>query len=232
MKTEKINISIMEDHQGIIDGYLYRLKEDKTLNIAGIVRYGSDLEPMLAATHTDVLILDMEVETSASNPNTFPMMQAIPRLKKNFPALTILVISMHSQIVLIERLVELGVSGYIFKNDSESIQNLARIIVKLKNGGTYFSQDVIPKLRSLKNRADSSLLSPRQIESLSLCVAYPDNTSDDLALKLGVSSSTFRNTLSSAYKRLGVHNRSAAIDYLKKLDEPGMSFLETHAQLA
>ena len=151
MKTEKINISIMEDHQGIIDGYMLRLNDEKTFNIAGIARYGCDLEPMLAATHTDVLILDMEVQISASNPNSFPIVQTIPRLIKKYPAVTILVISMHSQIVLIERLVQLGIAGYIFKNDSDAIQNLAKIIVELKKGGTYFSQGVIPQAAFFKS---------------------------------------------------------------------------------
>ncbi len=232
MKTGKINISIMEDHQGIIDGYLYRLNNEKTLQIAGIARYGSELEPMLAATPTDVLILDMEVQISANNSSIFPIIQTIPKLIKKYPEMTILVISMYSQIVLIERLVELGVSGYIFKSDSGAIQDLAQIIEKLQQGETYFSQGIIPKLRSLKKKSNSSLLSPRQVEALSLCVSYPDETSDHLASRLGVSNSTFRNTLSSAYDRLGVHTRRAAIEYLKKVGEPGILFAEDNLQPA
>ncbi|MCX6079180.1 MAG: response regulator transcription factor [Chloroflexi bacterium] len=225
MKTDKVNVSIMEDHQGIIDGYLYRLNNDKTLNIAGIARYGADLEPMLASTPTDIIILDMEVQISATDTSIFPILQTIPKLIKKYPKMTILVISMFSQIVLIERLVELGISGYIFKNDSEAIQNLAQVISTLSQGGTYFSQGIIPKLRSLNKQSSSSLLSPRQLEALSLCVAYPDNTTDDLAIRLGVSSSTFRNTLSSAYERLGVHTRRAAIAYFQKLgiNEPNFN---------
>lgn len=217
MKPETINISILEDHQGIIDGYLFRLKDEAGLHIAGISRYGQELEPMLAANRTDLLILDMEVQISPSDSGIFPILQVIPKLIKKYPHLVILVISMYSQIVLVEKLVELGVAGYIFKNDSEAIQHLAEIVVTLKNGGTYFSQGLFTKLRSLKTKSTSSLLSPRQLEALSLCVAFPDSTSDDLAIRLGVSSSTFRNTLSSAYVRLGVHTRRAAIAYLQKL---------------
>ncbi len=221
MQINRINISIMEDHQGIIDGYLYRLSSESALFIAGIARYGSDLEPMLASNPTDVLILDMEVPISASNPGIFPVLQVIPKILKKNKGIKILIISMFSQIVLIEKLVELGIAGYIFKNDAGAIQDLAQIIVSLKNGGSYFSQGIIPKLRYLKTRSASTLLSPRQMEALSLCVAFPDSTSDDLAVRLGVSSSTFRNTLSAAYDRIGVHTRRAAIYYLQKMDLGG-----------
>lgn len=217
MKPATINISILEDHQGVIDGYLFRIKEDKSLQIAGIARYGQDLEPMLAAHPTDLLILDLEVQISPANSNTFPIMQVIPKLIKKYPAMTILVISMHTQIVLIEKLVELGIGGYIAKNDSEAIQHLTQIIVTLRSGGVYFSPEAYTKLRSLKTRSSSSLLSPRQLEALSLCVAFPDSDTNDLAIRLGVSKSTFRNTLSDAYERLGVHTRRAAINYLQQL---------------
>ena len=226
MKQNIINISILEDHQGIIDGYLFRLKDEKMLQIAGVARYGEELEPMLAAHPTDLLILDIEVQISPQDTNFFPIMQIIPKLIKKYPAMTILVISMHTQVVLIEKLVDYGIGGYIFKNDNEAIQRLAHIIVALKSGGVYFSQGVYTKLRSLKTRSTASLLSSRQLEALSLCVAFPDNTSDDLANRLGVSSSTFRNLLSNAYERLGVHTRSAAIAYLQKLGLNETSFMD------
>lgn len=216
-KPDTINISILEDHQGIIDGYLFRLKEEKSLNIVGTARYADELEPMLATHRTDLLIMDMEVPISLTNSEPFPIMQVIPRLTAKYPEMTILIISMHTQIVLIERLVELGIGGYISKSDHEAIQQLGKIIVALKSGGGYFSQGAYTKLRSLKTRSTTTLLSPGQLEALSLCVAFPDSSSDDLANRLGVSSSTFRNLLSNAYKRLGVHTRRAAIAYLQKL---------------
>ena len=64
---------------------------------------------------------------------------------------------------------------------------------------------------SQKTTPTGERLSPRQLEALSLCAAYPDWTSADVAEKMSVSNSTVRNLLSSAYLRLGVHSRPAAI---------------------
>ncbi len=207
----------MEDHQSIIDGYFLRLRNEDVFSITGTARYGMELEPMLADQKVEILILDIDVPVSITNSNTFPTIQYIPKITRMYPGMAILVISMHSQIVLIEKLIELGVSGYIMKSDSIAIQNLDKIVLSLVNGGTYFSQGIFPKLRSLKTGSENTLLSPRQFEVLSLCTEYPDEDSDSLAVRMGVSSSTIRNTLSDAYKILGVHTRQAAIAYFQKL---------------
>lgn len=217
MNSEIINITILEDHQSIIDGYLYRLVPEKGFSINGIVRYGEDLLPMLRTTLCDVLILDLQVPASALDSNSFPVMNIIPVIRTLFPNLIVLVISMHSQRVLVERLFEMGVKGFIFKDDSKAIENLVDVVIKLKNGGSYFSIGDYEKLRNLKSESAHPLLSARQMEALSLCVAFPDSSSEELSNRLGVSSSTFRNLLSNAYSRLGVRTRVAAIAELQKL---------------
>jgi len=215
-----INISILEDHQGVIDGYLYRLQDEPALHVAGIAMYGQELERLLAENPTDILILDINVPISPNDQNPFPVMQFIPELLKKYPGLVILVISIHHEVVLIERLVELGIAGYIFKNDAESIKRLPQIILALKASGSYFSQGAYSKMRSIKPGPDSSQLTPRQYEVLSMCAAYPDGTSRELAARLGVSGSTFRNLLSTAYARLDVRTRTAAI---AKMQHMGLS---------
>ena len=60
-------------------------------------------------------------------------------------------------------------------------------------------------------------LTPRQIEVLSLCAAYPDAMTSELAEKLNVANSTIRNLLSSAYLRLGVRSRAAAVARAQQL---------------
>jgi len=57
----------------------------------------------------------------------------------------------------------------------------------------------------------------RQLEVLSLCASYPDATSAELANRLGIANSTFRNLLSEAYLRLDVRNRTSAIAKARQL---------------
>jgi len=65
--------------------------------------------------------------------------------------------------------------------------------------------------------SEDSPLTARQLQALSLCAAYPDATTGELADMLGVAHSTLRNLLSEAYLRLDVRNRTAAIEQARKM---------------
>ena len=204
----RIRVAIMEDHQSIIDGYVYRLSENTNIDIVGMGAYGEEIEPMLKINPADVLLLDINLPTSTSNPNPFPILYVIPRLLEQHPHLSILIISMLTQCTLVESMVKIGVSGYIFKDDQASIQQLAKIVTIVANGGIYFSKNAYTEMRG---SSSEPILTPRQLEVLSLCAAYPDISTSVLAEKLDIASSTLRNMLSEVYLRLGVRTRAAAI---------------------
>jgi len=204
----RIRVAIMDDHQSIIDGYVYRLSENPNIDIVGMGAYGEEIESMLKINPADVLLLDINLPTSTSNPNPFPILYVIPRLLKQHPHLSILIISMLTQRTLVESMVKIGVSGYIFKDDQASIQQLAKIVTIVANGGIYFSKNAYTEMRG---SSSVPLLTPRQLEVLSLCAAYPDISTSVLAEKLDIASSTLRNLLSEVYLRLGVRTRAAAI---------------------
>ncbi len=211
MPSSTIRVTILDDHQGIIDGYLYRLSSAPGFEVAATISYGEELEPTLAAHPSDMLLLDINVPTSADNPNPYPILHNIPSLLEKYPDLHILVISMYAERGLIRAVMEAGASGYVLKDDRATIQDLGNILQSIASGGIYFSQKAHQLLLSQKTIPSGERLSTRQLEALSLCAAYPDWTSADLAEKMSVSNSTVRNLLSGAYLRLGVHSRPAAI---------------------
>lgn len=204
----KIRVAILDDHQSIIDGFTYRLSMDPDIQIVSKALYGEELEPMIANNPVDVLLLDVSVPNSPEDHNPYPVLHTIPSLLKKYPGLNILVISMFTQRALIEALVSAGICGYIFKDDQSSIQQLDRIVRQIANGGIYFSEGATWEQR-LKD--SDSVLTPRQLEALSLCASMPDGETGYLANKLGVTGSTLRNLLSGSYLRLGVRTRAAAI---------------------
>ena len=204
----QIHVAILDDHQSIIDGFTYRLAMDPEIQIVSTALFGEDLEPMVADNPVDVLLLDVSVPNSPEDHNPYPVLHTIPNLLKKYPGLNILVISMFTQRSLIEALVTAGISGYIFKDDQSSIQQLDKIVRTVANGGIYFSQGAF--WDSLKESTDP-ILTPRQLEALSLCASHPDGDTVFLANKLGVTGSTLRNLLSGCYLRLGVRTRAAAI---------------------
>jgi two-component system nitrate/nitrite response regulator NarL len=212
--VSNINVAILDDHQSIIDGFTYRLSMDPGIQIIGTSNYGEELEPMLAENEVDVLLLDVSVPNSASDRNQFPVIHIVPHLMKKYPRLNILVISMFTQRSLIDTLINSGISGYIFKDDQVSIQQLDRIVRIIEKGGIYFSPGAYQN--GCKENS-SPILTSRQLEALSLCASFPDDDTHLLADKLGITGSTMRNLLSESYLRLGVRTRAAAIAKAQQL---------------
>jgi len=212
-----VRVTILDDHQSIVDGYLLRLSKVPQIEVVATLTYGEELEPALQKYATDVLILDVNLPLSSENSNPFPILHIIPDLIQRYPNLAILVISMHAERGIIRAVMEGGASGYILKEDRWTIQELGSVILSIVNGGIYLSD----KVRNiyLKNRdaTREEPLTGRQMEVLSLCAAYPDRTTSELAHMMSVANSTVRNLLSGAYLRLGVRTRAAAIAKARQL---------------
>ena len=163
--NKKLRVTILDDHQSIVDGYVYRLEKDPQIEVAATIHCGEDLEPTLAKHPTDVLLLDVNVPASAENRNPY----------------------------------------------QATLKDLGSVVKSIAAGGVHFSQIALELYTKYLSTENNDFLSPRQLEVLSLCAAYPDSTSAELADKMSVSNSTIRNLLSAAYLKLGVHNRAAAI---------------------
>jgi DNA-binding NarL/FixJ family response regulator len=214
---QKIRVSILDDHQSIIDGYSFRLSTQPEIQVVATANYGDELEPMLARNPTDVLLLDVTVPTSPHRLDPYPILHVIPRLLQIYDDLSILVISMHAQRALISAVMEAGASGYIFKDDQPSIRQLGVIVLSVTKGGIYLSHKAHMLMMKRQSDGLGPLLTTRQTEALSVCAAYPEDTSANLAKRMGIANSTMRNLLSGSYIRLNVRNRATAITKARQL---------------
>lgn len=213
--TKKIRVTILDDHQSILDGYVYRLSKVRQIEVVDTIRFGNDLEPSLKAHPTDVLLLDVSAPLSADDPTPFPIQHVISTLVQDCPELVIMVISMYTEPALVHAVMEAGANGYILKDDQKTIEDLGNIIISVANGGVYFSERI---QKYLVNRSEGQAgLSPRQLEALSLAASYPNSTTAELAYKMGIANSSIRNLLSSAYLKLGVGTRAAAISKARQM---------------
>jgi DNA-binding NarL/FixJ family response regulator len=217
MPAEKVRVAILDDHQSIIDGYIYRLSSTPEIEVVGTATFGEELEQVLSKHHADVLLLDLSVRTSPDNPNPFPILYLVPKLLQKYPNLSVLIISMFAEPGLMRSIMEAGASGYILKDDPSAFRELGNIVQTVAHGGIYFSK----KAHNLYLKTDSSEngdeLTPRQLEVISLCAAYPDASTADLAEMMSISNSTVRNLLSSLYLRLAVHSRTAAVEKAREM---------------
>lgn len=213
--SQQIRVSILDDHQSIIDGYLFRLNPLPDINVVATASYAEELFSMLATHPTDVLILDARVRISPDNDNTYPILYNIPHLFETYPELAILVISAYAPRTFVRKVLQTGINGYILKDDQVLVQNLGEVIRSVVQGSVCFSKSVQDGLQ--KSYPQEIDLTPRQTEVFSLLIAQPDLTTKEVATRLNIAPSTIRNLLSDAYLRLGVRNRSAALIQVQEM---------------
>ena len=138
--NKKIRVTILDDHPIIVRGYVDSLSSTPQIEVAAKINFGEQLEPTLKEHPTDVLLLDVNVPTSADNSNPYPILHAIPKLLQIYSELKILVISMHAERGLIRAVMDAGASGYILKDDHVAANDLGSVVMSVVAGGIYFSQ--------------------------------------------------------------------------------------------
>jgi DNA-binding NarL/FixJ family response regulator len=216
MLAEPIRVAILEDHPAMVEGYQSYLRDEPDIQVVATAAFGEEL-PTLLATYQPIhlLLLDIWVPTSPTNRSPYPIVYLMPQLLQRYPKLNILVISLHKEGALIKAVMDAGASGFVLKDDRDTLQKFPSVLRTVAGGGIYFSREAHQILTH--HPTSGPQLSPRQAEVLSLCAAYPEKTTAELAHVLGISDTTVRNTLSLLYLRLGVRGRTAAIAKAREL---------------
>jgi two-component system nitrate/nitrite response regulator NarL len=111
--TKTVRVAILDDHQSIIDGYTYRLKNTANIELVATALYGEQLLSMLRRNSVDVLLIDLSVQTSAHEPAPYPVLRT-SRKPQEFPDLKVLECRC-TPTRPDATIMELGVSGYICK---------------------------------------------------------------------------------------------------------------------
>lgn len=145
-ESRNIRVAILDDSQGIIDGYVFRLSHAPDIQVIATTTYGEIMEAVLARHHPDVLILDVFVPTSAGDPAYYPVLQAIPRWLQLYPQLSILVVTAYPLRTLITAAIKAGATGVLLKDDHESIGELADIVRTVARGEKFFSKRIDQRL--------------------------------------------------------------------------------------
>jgi DNA-binding NarL/FixJ family response regulator len=211
---EILHTAILENYQSIIDGYHYRFDQDPAIKITAEARYGEQLEEMLINNPVDILLIEPFVPVSKTNRNYFPVWLTLCGVKEKWPHVKILVITGNNDSGNVRNAVDIGVNGYIFKEEAQAIHYLADAIKFIAFGSHLYSQ-LAQKLLQ-ESFEETVNLSRRQLCALSLCAAYPNEQLKHLAGQLEITHSTFRSTLSRAYAKLNVHSRMGAVDEARR----------------
>ena len=200
MKSKKIKVVLIDDHALVRRGFRLMLDDDDALEIVGEASDGEEAIQLTERAQPDVVVMDCALPKLDG-------MEAARRIKKQWPGIAILMLSMHSEDTWIRLALESGANGYILKSAVDL--DLADAIKRVAAGETVLD----PKLSvtsTLKGERTAGL-SARELEILRLIVSGKSNK--EIALDLDLSANTVAVHRANIMERLGIHNTAELVVY-------------------
>lgn len=156
----KKNVFIVDDHQLVVDGLRSLLDNEAQYTIVGYSNQPKDVMDMLDRLKVDILITDINMPGMTG-------VELTRNVKKKFPNLKVLALSMFGERQVIKEMIDAGISGYILKNTGK--QELLEALAKLANGQNFFGEEVTQELmKSFRADGEGSHLTNREIEIIRL----------------------------------------------------------------
>lgn len=207
---EKLRVIIADDHPLILMGIRELLGRDINLSVEAVASSPSELVKHLQKNQPDTIITDYSMPGDGQYGDGI---RFISYLRRHFPDVKLIVLTMVSNPMIISSLYDAGVQGVVLKQDE-----LSEVLVALnllRQGVKYYPanfkqdtpKDVLPS--SVQERLTS--LSPREFEVLRL-FAMGDSISA-IAEQLNRSIKTISAQKASAMRKLNVHNNQDLIAF-------------------
>lgn len=195
--TRKIRLFIVDDHQLVIDGICSLLLNEPEFEITGTCNKPADVEHLLEKKPTDVVLTDVQMPGVSG-------IELSRILKKRFPRIYILALSMYGDLAVIQQMQDSGISGYILKNTGKA--ELIEALKKVAAGAEYFSPEITKKLmKAARNNTDSaSHLTNREIEIIRLIEQELGNK--QIAEKLNISEQTVETHRKNIFRKTDTHS--------------------------
>lgn len=204
-----ITLVIAEDHQMLIDGVKAFFEYDEDINIIGTVNNGQDLVKLVSLKQPKLVITDIRMPILDG-------IQATRQIKKQFPHIKVLAMTMFDQPEAIKQMLDAGATGYILKNSG--IKMLSKAIVTVANGESFFDPNVAFNFMNDYiednvniGKTDKVILSNREKEILHLIAN--GKTSKEIANELFIAKTTVDTHRKNMIRKLQLNSGNELIKY-------------------
>ena len=161
--SDTIVLALVDDHQIVIDGLMSLLRGNDKFQVAFATTDPREVIEKIRLTPIDILLTDILMPVLPGN-------ELAKQVRKAFPSVKILALSMNGQGELIHDMItESDISGYVLKNVGK--QELTLAIEKIASGEVYFSEEVLEELKRTneqRKKTQGTHLTAREIEIIRL----------------------------------------------------------------
>jgi DNA-binding NarL/FixJ family response regulator len=211
-KSRQLRVAIADDHRLMLDGIRRALEAAPDISVVGEAMSGEEMLRLVPKVNPDVVILDMRMPKGDG-------LTTLSQLKKDYPDLKVIILSMFEEPDHINEALEKGAAGYVVKSINPlDLPSTIRQVVE----GTVYHPGVAGGLGGTgsgtgggsapaKPASPPAGLTERELTILRLVAEGLSNL--DIACKLYVTEQTVKFHLSNIYRKLGVGNRTEATRY-------------------
>jgi DNA-binding NarL/FixJ family response regulator len=207
-----INIAVVDNHVLFRKGIISLVRECKDISILFEANNGKELLEKLKTEKPDIILLDIEMPEMDG-------IEATTIIKKKYPDLKIIMLTMHDDCSLIHDLLQRGANGYLTKDavPEQVIEALYTVFEK----GYYLDEKALKALTqrmgddtNYKSTFSTPTLSKREIEVVRLiCDQY---TIKEIAGKLNISPRTVDTYRENIYSKTCSKNIAGVVMYAIK----------------
>jgi DNA-binding NarL/FixJ family response regulator len=209
----KIKIAIADDFKIFREGLKVGLSADDAMEVLFEADNGEELVKALETNTPDVIIMDLKMPLMDG-------MEATKIVRKNYPQIKVLVVSMYEDDKFIIHLMENGANGYLLKNAEPD--EIRRAIYSVYENGYYFNDLVnkaLLKKLVLKNNLKPSFnqnidLTEREQEVLKLICE--EKTAAEIGKEIFLSPRSVEGIRQRLIEKVGVRNTAGLVMFAVK----------------
>lgn len=198
-----MKIFLTDDHAVLIGGLAKIIETEHDLEVVGTAMDAQATMDALTNTKVDLLITDYNLPDEDG-------LSLVRKVRRKYPDIKILVLSMHDEAHLVKEILKEGINGYVMKKDSH--KDLIDAIYAVKSGKTYLSSEVNAMLiRGLNGEEEQKLLTDREREILKLI--SKEFTNKQIAEELFISERTVETHRKNIFRKTGTNNLVGLIKF-------------------
>lgn len=197
-----INIAITDDHPLLSEGLRNILSHQSNLQVVDCYTSAQQLQEALKSTEIDILLLDINLSDTNS-------IELIKPIKKKYPAMHIIMLSVHNEYAVINSCLEEGASGYIQKN--ASVDEILEGINSIFDGKKFLCSQTKNVLSKKEKDGLNTIPKLTRREKEIMIEAAQGLTTQQIAEKLFISTHTVDSHRKNLIEKFKTSNLSSAI---------------------